>query len=1151
MFAKWAYIPALLVSCFMPLSARDIFVTPGSSSSTNTIGVYRADPLTSVGTITGPAGAFQVLRASATKFYVISRGTVDTVTVYEGTLPSLTQTKRFNLAEPATAAAISPDGRRVVVIANSVYIYDTANDTNLTPSGITAGTNPTSIAFSHDSSRAFVLSPTTQRLSGIDLATGTVASTATIPGGGSQVGAAPNGFIYVTATNSLIEFDPRTLTNTNTISLNAVPSQMAFTPDGKGAVLVNSNPVTGSSLIHVDLVRRTFVIAPPIGQGAVPEKVVVTDNNNAYTFSRQTGRLYSVRLTPGSDAPLALTLVNFGSVQVDGISEIATSNEVLAKYVFVITPIGLFRIDSNGTTVGPALIPSLGNLSVNSAPNTTGAATISVLNEVQSIPAGQNSLPLVARVTDAAGNPVANVPVTFTPNLTGSTIVNAMAATNNHGIAVAYVNPPSGLSAGSIIVTATATGVAVPGSFTVNIGSGSTGGTTSGALQVLTGSGQALPFSQTTQSQEPLSVIVRDAAGKPLPGVNIAWKVSEGSGTISPDVSLTDEKGVATANFVPSQINPGLSSQVNVITASTGTETVSLYVTTLASLGNVPGGPAGSLNSVAKQSSSAIIEGRAGETIAGAIAYDVYDQQGKRLPFIGIRVTTDEKDAAGNDVASCRGGTQLSDNAGIAVCDLVLGSFIGESQITVTVGSVRQDRYRIRILPGQASAIQIVSGNNQSGSPGQQLATPLLVEFKDAFGKLLTGIDVQWEVVTAGGAQLSQIGTKSDNNGRASAVVTLGTTPGPVQVRVRAGTATATFSLTINVAAGAIRKQAGGDNQSAAIGQAFAQPLSVLVLNAQQQPLAGTQVTFSVAPGSTGAVTLGSATATTNAQGIASTTVTAGATVGAVTIRAAIGTLAETFTLTVRGAGPGFTASSIVNAAGFQPGISPGSLAVINASGIAPDVRGTVTPTNVIGPLPLQLANVEVLFNNTIAAPILYVSNFNGQESVAIQVPFEVAPGSASVTIRVANGGSTTVNNVVIMPIKPGIFENVDASGRRFATATRPDGSYVSAANPARRGEIIRVYATGLGQTTPGTGTNRAGALDVAQNVSASVIVGVNNEGVRVVSAQLLPGSIGVYVVAFEVPANTTPGAAQPFAIAAVGSDGVTVFGNGTALPIQ
>jgi adhesin/invasin len=1146
MFRMWAYIPALAATCMLPLLAQDIFVTPGQSAAT-TIGVFRADPFTSAGSIAGPASAFQVLRAGASKFYVISRAGVDTVTVYEGTIPAVNQTKRFNLNQPATAAAVSPDGRRVIVLAGSAYIFDTSTDTNLTPSGISVGNEPSSVAVSLDSSRAFVLSPSTQRLSAIDLSTSTVASTTTVPGTGSEVAAAPNGFIYVTAPNALLEYDARTLTNTNTISLNAFPSRLAFTPDGRGALLVNTNPITGSSLIHVDLLTRTFVVAPPLGSGATLSDVVVTSPTTAYAFSPQTGRVYSTQLTPGGTTPLTLTQVSFGSVAVEDVRDIAVSPEVPARYVYVVSGVGLFRIDSTGNVTGPAQLPVVGDISVAPAPVTTGATNVTALNATQSIAADQTSRPLIIRVTDASGNPVSGAAVTFTANLPGASIVNAMATTNNLGIATAQVTPPTSTPSGTITVNAAVAGVPAAGAFTVNFGTTSPGGgTSSGVLEIVSGNGQVLGQFQTTANQEPLRVRARDAAGRVLPGINVTWTVTQGQGgSISPSATTTDENGIASANFVSNLVSPGVPFVTSIVTASTGTENASFYLTTLA---NSPGGALGSLNAYRRETPD-VIEARAGQTIPAAIKYDVVSPVGARLPFIGIRVETDVKDGEGRNVAQCQGGTQLSDQEGVAKCDLVVGPFVGETPITVTVGSVKVDRYQLIVRAGELSTLSIVQGNNQTGAPGANLPLALIVEAKDSLGNILPGVPVQWENLTPTLANMTNRVDTTDVNGRASVNVVLGQNAGAVQIRARAGNASQTFSLSISVPVSTLRIE-GGNNQNAAVSTAFAQPLSVAVLNAQGQPVQGAQVTFAVASGSTGAVTLASPTATSNAQGIASTTVTAGSTTGAVTVTASSGSVSQSFTLTVRPVGPGFTAASIVNGAGFQPGISPGSIASINVSGIVPNLRGTVTGTSLVGPLPTQLEGVEVLFNG-IAAPIYAVSNINGQESVNVQVPFEVTPGSASVTIRSTTGGSTTVSGVQILPLKPGLFEFTEAGGQRYAVAVRPDGSYVSSANPARRGEIIRVFATGLGQVSPATGTNRAGLINEVQSVLAPVIVGVNNEGVRVVSSQLQPGVVGVYVIAFEVPANTTTGTSRPFAIAVVGGDGQVVFGNGSAIPIQ
>src|SRR5690606_10828758 len=144
---------------------------------------------------------------------------------------------------------------------------------------------------------------------------------------------------------------------------------------------------------------------------------------------------------------------------------------------------------------------------------------------------------------------------------------------------------------------------------------------------------------------------------------------------------------------------------------------------------------------------------------------------------------------------------------------------------------------------------------------------------------------------------------------------------------------------------------------------------------------------------------------------------------------------------------------------------------------------------------------------------------------VIVQVPFELSAGTASVTVRTPGGGSTTVESVPVMAAKPGLFEYQGANGMRYAVALRPDGSYISSANPARPGDIISVFATGLGQTMPAAGTNRAGVA--GQTVAGTVIAGINNEGVRMVSAEMLEGVVGVYVVKMEIPANAATGTSR------------------------
>ena len=131
----------------------------------------------------------------------------------------------------------------------------------------------------------------------------------------------------------------------------------------------------------------------------------------------------------------------------------------------------------------------------------------------------------------------------------------------------------------------------------------------------------------------------------------------------------------------------------------------------------------------------------------------------------------------------------------------------------------------------------------------------------------------------------------------------------------------------------------------------------------------------------------------------------------------------------------------------------------------------------------------------------------------------------------------------------PGIFENVDSQGRRFAIITRLDGSYVTPDNPIGRGETARAFVTGLGRTNTAAFTNALGG--VGQNITAPVVVGINDAGVQTISAAYAQNLIGVYVVTFVVPADTAPGLTRNFGIGVDAGGGNLVFGNGSTIAIR
>jgi len=314
----------------------------------------------------------------------------------------------------------------------------------------------------------------------------------------------------------------------------------------------------------------------------------------------------------------------------------------------------------------------------------------------------------------------------------------------------------------------------------------------------------------------------------------------------------------------------------------------------------------------------------------------------------------------------------------------------------------------------------------------------------------------------------------------------------------------------------------------------------------------GVAVGFAVTSGS---ATLSAPSAVTNAQGQAQVAVTAGPNIGPVVVTASAGNQSATFNLTVRAPGPSLTSDSFLNGASFLPtqaqtgGISPCSIATIRASGLAPGIQGVVAPPLNFGPLPYLLAGDKVTFG-TSAAPLFSVANSNGQESVTVQVPCDVAPGSVQVTVNVSGGSNTAT--VQVKPASPGIFESLGADNVRRAVLVRPDGSFVDAVNnPARRGETIRLYATGLGLAAPPAGTNQIPISGIDSLITGTPIVGINNSGVQVVSAKVANNLIGVWEVAFVVPSDA-PAGDLILSIGVAPADGSQVqYSQGTKISVQ
>ena len=675
------------------------------------------------------------------------------------------------------------------------------------------------------------------------------------------------------------------------------------------------------------------------------------------------------------------------------------------------------------------------------------------------------------------------------------------------------------------------------------------GNATAQTLTITGGQGQVVV--NASVAGNPLTVQLLDATGKPFPNQTITFQDTLGgtAGIATPGTAVTDANGMASTTFIATNIptSSGVGYTQTPVIASYGGLVATFFETTSAV---TPSGGNTILPFVQSPAFGQTLSGGAGSTgtvLIKVLVNTVFSSQG--IPNIAVSL---QSDTSQTGTISCKEGPLvLTDATGTATCTPLFGK-VGNGNFAILVGGryYQSNAFQFTTTVGAPGIITITSGNNQAGVPGQRLALPIVATVSDLAGNLIQGAQVVFETVPPGAATFTNVVSSSDPNGRVSANVILGTTPGPFQIRVRdIGNLVVNPPLvtaTVNITISGLNK-ISGDGQTAFINSQFGQPLVVQVNQATNQPVSSAAVTFTVTSGS---ATVSPSTVLTDANGNASAIVTAGGTPGPITVTANSGNLTQTFSLTANPPGP--TNFSYSNGASFAANfISPGSIVTINAQGLlSGNVQGVLGGT-LVGALPYTVAGVSVVIDN-IPAPIFNVSNLNGTQAVTVQIPFEVRATTVPITVSVNGGGSTSAF-VTVLPLSPGIFETVGPDNRRRVVALRPNGTVVTTTNPAGRGENVRVYLTGLGALTPSVPTGALSSATSDPQVNAVLVAGINGNGVPVVQTVYARNLIGVYEMTITIPTDTVafPSGTDSFLVAVYNSNGSYTYSQLSAIPIQ
>jgi uncharacterized protein (TIGR03437 family) len=208
---------------------------------------------------------------------------------------------------------------------------------------------------------------------------------------------------------------------------------------------------------------------------------------------------------------------------------------------------------------------------------------------------------------------------------------------------------------------------------------------------------------------------------------------------------------------------------------------------------------------------------------------------------------------------------------------------------------------------------------------------------------------------------------------------------------------------------------------------------------------------------------------------------------------------------------------------GYSGQVAPGEMLVLYGSNMGPSVLAQFQVDS-SGYVPTQLAGTRVLFNG-FAAPIIYTQ----ANQVSAVVPYEIMPqpgccigSSVNIVVEYQSVSSNTLT-VPVVASAPGLF-TAASNGSGQASATNQDGTINSAANPARLGSVVSLYATGEGQTSPLGVDGKPAAPPLPQPVlSVSVMIG--GLPAQVDYAGGAPGEVaGVMQVNVLIPPNVQPG---------------------------
>ena len=463
--------------------------------------------------------------------------------------------------------------------------------------------------------------------------------------------------------------------------------------------------------------------------------------------------------------------------------------------------------------------------------------------------------PFVVSVMDEFNNPIADHPVTFTVTSEEGTIKGAniySTATDQQGLASAVMTLGSAMGDSIYHVKASSSYLGSdlhnsPVTFyaSARVGEAHTLMADSPTSGLTGGANQPLP--------EPVAVQVTDEYGSPVANFPVAFQVTSGSGTLLPERSTqktvnTNNKGRASVVWVLGEL--GENHQLHVSARRDGRELINSPITFSAT----------AIETHAEhlvEMSGNHQTGLTNEPLEEPFTVIVTDEFNYPVSDYSVIFTIEKGDGHFVDTADDLLMTKTNSD-GLAQADFILGQNTGENSYTISATAFNQQgtqlegspvRFFVSAEQGDAAPdkLELLSGNQQSGTVNQQAAVPLVTRIVDRFGQPVAHIDVRYTIPKGTGTFIGDSNIYTDDDGLAAARFRFGKQSGTVKIRAQAAALDTfvTFQLTALPDEPAQLNLVSGNDQTGIAGHTLNHLLVVKVSDQFENGVSGAEVTFS------------------------------------------------------------------------------------------------------------------------------------------------------------------------------------------------------------------------------------------------------------------------------------------------------------------